>query len=132
MQAIYEVAAEQGVPIKEVFLPWETEGRELAKEQLLQQLAPHVGVVMLDVYAAYSISLALLYCGLRPTPDFGLVCCDDYFHSGNIQWPELSRVSFDRFAMGRMAAEMMLKILDNPQGYHPSIEVQGEFIRGQL
>ncbi|HEV7300642.1 MAG TPA: LacI family DNA-binding transcriptional regulator [Tepidisphaeraceae bacterium] len=50
--------------------------------------------------------------GMRLCPgwDYGLVCCDDANQIVE-QWPTLSRASFERFAIGKMAAGMMLERL---------------------
>lgn len=54
---------------------------------------------------------------------YALACCDDrgwYAHRFN----QLSRAVFDRFAMGRCAAEMMLDLLDDASGGVPSRQVR--------
>lgn len=50
-----------------------------------------------------------------PGKELSLVCCDDP-HDTSWTWPELSRVKFDRFAMGEIAAGLMLK---TTAGQHP-------------
>jgi len=45
-------------------------------------------------------------------------------------FPQLSRVRFDRYAMGRQAAEMLLALLENPKASCPSRKPVDPFIPG--
>ncbi len=48
---------------------------------------------------------------MRPGRDIAVTCCDDHSLLSKM-WADLSRASFDRFAMGRAAAAMMLAVLE--------------------
>lgn len=61
--------------------------------------------------------------------DYGLVCCEISPESDNT-WPQLTRVDFDRRAMGRRAARMLLGMLDPDRGEIESELLTGELIRG--
>jgi DNA-binding LacI/PurR family transcriptional regulator len=45
--------------------------------------------------------------------DFALACCDE-LAAWKYHWPNLARAEFDRFGMGRQAAEMMLQRINKP------------------
>jgi len=65
-----------------------------------------------------------------PGRDVGVACCDDP-HEMSWAWPELSRARFDRYQMGRRAAEMMLKMLDTPGETPRSERLASEWIAGE-
>jgi len=48
--------------------------------------------------------------GVCPGRDYSLACCEG-LHDTNLIWPELSRVSFDRKAMGAAAADGMFAMI---------------------
>jgi LacI family transcriptional regulator len=98
------------------------------KPQLLAEyLQPDVGIIVYST--TYARWLAHYAASLRLCPgyDFGLVCCDDS-HDLGMQWPGLSRVTFDRFGMGVRAGRMMIDIL---QGRHAkSIRIRNRWHAG--
>jgi LacI family transcriptional regulator len=100
-----------------------------APRDLENWLRPDVGIVAYGVYQARS--LASLSNTMRRTPgwDFGLVSCDG---SRDIDrfWPGLSRVAFDRFEVGQVAAQMMVQILERPDEPCPSRLISNEWIAG--
>lgn len=60
--------------------------------------------------------------------DYALVCCDETAEE-SLLWPELSRVSFDRTAMGQQAGRMLLQLLET--GHRtPSRKVTGHWVPG--
>jgi DNA-binding LacI/PurR family transcriptional regulator len=68
--------------------------------------------------------------GLRVGRDYGLAGCEDnseLWHAMNV----VSRMGFDRGAMGRHAAGMMLNLLDKPDAPPPSVELRDEWIAGE-
>ena len=66
---------------------------------------------------------------LRRGRDFGLVACDD--EPGiSWRWPNLARVSFDRFAEGVNAARMMIQLLESPNDPCPSVRQRGQWMQG--
>lgn len=96
-------------------------------ERLGQWLRPDVGIVAYSTSHARWLAHHAATLGLRPGYDFGLVCCDDS-HDTSIQWPSLSRVSFDRFRMGVRAAKMMLQLLQGEAC--PSRKIRGRWHAG--
>ena len=67
--------------------------------------------------------------GLCPGKDYPLVCCEET-HDTPVIWPELSRVSFDRPAMGAMAANGLMKLIDKRISTFNSTIVKGDWIEG--
>lgn len=61
--------------------------------------------------------------------DYSVACADD---GADVVWwwPELTRVEFDRLAMGQMAAEMMVAKLTGNTAGTASRRIQGSLIRG--
>lgn len=87
-----------------------------------------VAVVASDIYKVRLVMRSAMARRLVPGVDFGLVCCEDV---PTLDWdlPDLSRVSFDRYGMGREAARMMLELLE--KNTEPeSAELSGEWVEG--
>ncbi|MDF3130262.1 LacI family DNA-binding transcriptional regulator [Kiritimatiellaeota bacterium B1221] len=116
-----EVERLQLKPDAEHHAPW---------EDLWHLLSPETAVVTETVYHAQYFAHTLSERNLIAPRDFGLVCCDD---SQEIQrlWPGLSRVSFDRYAMGQQAAEMLRESIENSEGSTPSRILRNESVPGK-
>jgi len=93
------------------------------------RLTPESGFVAYDGYYAQSLAMAANQVGRIAGRDFGLVCCDD---SDQLRdwWPELSRVGTDRFAVGKVAADMLLARL-NAAVASASQRIRGTWIPGK-
>lgn len=65
-----------------------------------------------------------------PGHDFGLVCCEGTADMEKV-WPDLSRVEFDRLAMGKAAAEMALRLIESGQEHCPSILLPSNVTAGK-
>ncbi|MHB1158529.1 MAG: LacI family DNA-binding transcriptional regulator [Phycisphaerales bacterium] len=72
------------------------------------------GVIVYNTNMAMRWLAASCEVGLLPCRDYGLVCCDSTYDM-SCSFSTLSRVLFDRFAMGRQVAEMMLQMLQHPE-----------------
>jgi len=70
-------------------------------------------------HAAYSV---LAGRGLLPGRDYLLAACDTCFEM-ELNWPELSCCSFNRYKTGQLAAEMLLKSIDGG-GPQKSLKMQ--------
>jgi len=75
---------------------------------------PGAGVITYNTNLAMRWLAATSEVGLLPCRDYGLVCCDSTYDM-SCSFSTLSRVLFDRFAMGRQVAEMMLQTLQHPE-----------------
>lgn len=75
---------------------------------------PGAGVITYNTNMAMRWLAATCEAGLLPCRDYGLVCCDSTYDM-SCSFSTLSRVLFDRFAMGRQVAEMMLQTLQHPE-----------------
>lgn len=95
----------------------------------IRNLTPDVGVIAPSLYQARWLQSACASLGRNPPYDFGLVCCDDSTDISTM-WPGLSRVKFDRFEMGYIAANLMLKQLDESKGVASSELVKCGWVAG--
>ena len=100
-----------------------------AAGELLGGLTPGTAVVVSQAYQARWLAHAAGSLGLTAPRDFGLCCCDDSDDVGNV-WPGLSRVSFDRYAMGQRAGAMLLRLLEDADADCPSEVLGGHWIAG--
>jgi DNA-binding LacI/PurR family transcriptional regulator len=119
LEGIRRAATEAGIEVLE-FVP---EDREHMPD-LLPLLRPDVGVIALDTYLLNGLTSFFAEAGVRPGTDFALICCDDDFQDVPYRC-ETSRISFDRFEMGRQAAQMMLQLLQSPDAPCPSRLLRG-------
>jgi DNA-binding LacI/PurR family transcriptional regulator len=90
---------------------------------------PSTAIVASEYRTATAIAHHAATFGKCPGRDFGLVCCDDSASFLEV-WPQLSRASFDRNALGKKAAEMILKRLENPYQPTHSVIDRPEWIEG--
>jgi DNA-binding LacI/PurR family transcriptional regulator len=119
LKGIRQVATASGIELQE-FVPSHKEHMA----ELLPHLRPDVGVIALDTYLLNGLMFFFAEAGVRPGTDFALVCCDDDFQDVPYRCAA-SRVSFDRFDMGRQAAQMMLQLLQSPKEPCPSRLLRG-------
>ncbi len=119
--------ARPDVSLTEIDLP--DVDREAIVEPILRPLLkPDVCFIAYGVYQARWLQSAALALGLRPGWDYGLACCDDA-HSLQTQWPQLSRVGFDRFALGLAASQMLLGVLQGKST--ESVKTRDAWIAGE-
>lgn len=67
--------------------------------------------------------------GLCAGRDFALASCAEELDC-SLAWPWLSRVSFDRQAMGRQAAEIMLTLVTGKERKKSAV-MRGEWVEGE-
>ena len=65
--------------------------------------------------------------GVCPGWGYGLASCDDS-HDVTESWPALSRMGNDRYAVGSLAAEMLVQALKGHPS--PSLTIRGNWIEG--
>jgi len=85
-------------------------GDAAAREKVQRELTGDTVVICNSIYQAHAVRSIAEAAGKSPGRDFGLVCCDDQ-HQLDRMWPGLTRVSFDRYAMGVEAADMALCVM---------------------
>lgn len=124
---LQKVAAETGVPLERVSVPWaQTFDESFVPTNLLD---PSVAFVTQGTpFALWLMQLAGKL-GKVPGRDFGLACCDETSEVVRY-WPGLSRMSFDHYDLGVRAARMMLKHLKDPETAVASEVFRGEWIGG--
>jgi DNA-binding LacI/PurR family transcriptional regulator len=108
--------AEDGIPLNIQPLPrWYP---NIDVHELAQSFKPQNVFIAYNNEIATNLSQLASSLGYRVGRDFGLLCCEDsgYIHDN---WPGLSRASFDRFQMGKAAADLMLDLLPRPQNDDP-------------
>ncbi|MBN2711707.1 MAG: LacI family DNA-binding transcriptional regulator [Planctomycetes bacterium] len=67
--------------------------------------------------------------GFCPGRDFGLASCSER-NDCRTKWPWLSRMSFDRIELGRLAAKMMMELLGGKKKVS-SVIIEGDWIPGK-
>ncbi|MGF1632762.1 MAG: LacI family DNA-binding transcriptional regulator [Phycisphaerae bacterium] len=130
LAGVSEVAAEADVPLRTHRMTYGDPVSERAAPSLMRTLRPDVGVIAPQAYQARWFAHRVAEDGMTAPRDFGLCCCDDSHDLGSM-WPALSRVSFDRYGLGKLAAEMMLRALHEPDSDNPSRVVRGEWLPGK-
>ncbi len=90
------------------------------------QRDPKAVLVCETAYIAKSLLPRMAAAGVRIGHDIGVICCDDS-HEIWRHWRGLSRVSFDRFELGKRAAEMMLALINQPDKPQPSVKLPVEW-----
>jgi LacI family transcriptional regulator len=93
-------------------------------------LRPDTAVIAEDVLRARMVAHAAWELRRTPGADFGLACCEDTPEVANT-WPDLARVEFDRYDLGRRAAEMLAARLANPDAGCASYQLRGRWIAGR-
>jgi len=88
-----------------------------------------IGIVAGDVNWCRRIQGQAMLKRRVPGVDFGLASCEGTPDMAAV-WPDLSRVEFDRLAMGRVAADMALKIIEDEQPL-PSVLLPSELTPGR-
>jgi DNA-binding LacI/PurR family transcriptional regulator len=94
-------------------------------------LRPDTGLVVVDSYAVQMLMQCLASSPLKLGKDFALACCDAHFHEAVYGWQNIAHVDFDRFEMGRQAAQMMLQVLHAPHEPCPSRLLRGQWQAGE-
>lgn len=99
-------------------------------KQMLQQPNRPTACLCYSVYEAFWVQSACIELGLRVPRDLSILALDD--NASIIEmWPDLGRITFDRYAMGRLAAEMMLTTLDGQCADPPSVNFQQHHLLGR-
>jgi len=98
-------------------------------DELVRTISPDVAVLAHQAYQARFLSHALATRGVTAPRDFGLCSCDDGADI-SLMWPDLSRPSFDRYAMGKLAARMIIQQLEEPETPANSISVDSQWVPG--
>jgi LacI family transcriptional regulator len=126
-KGICEVAGPAGVQLERIDLP---DGHAMdVSDAIVRAMRPDICLIAYGVYQARWIASLAASAGVNPGHNFGLISCDDS-HDMQRMWPGLSRVTFDRFAMGLRSARMMLRLLDQGVEQVPSEKIQGQWHPG--
>lgn len=98
-------------------------------DQTIAQLRGDTCIVTNSLYQARKLRTIAEGLGKCAGHDFGLICCDDAKQLDRM-WPGLTRVTFDRYAMGMTAAKMMLNLIEKPDGAVPSVLLEDRWQPG--
>lgn len=90
-----------------------------AARQALTEATPEFGVLACNYTVAPAFVNLAAERGWLAGRDYALACCDDWYGFRR-QFPQLSRASYDRFALGQRAARMLLERLRDPDAASPS------------
>lgn len=123
---VREVAQTHKLEVEVAHVGMTATGEEI--DALLPSLDPETAVLAADAYQVRRLQNGFMRRRLSPGTDFALACCDDA-EDFNLMWPELARVKFDRYLMGRQAAELMLETLQADAAC-ASRRFEGEFMPG--
>lgn len=112
-----------------LFLDLGTDEPRARTDELLAALRPGRAVIAMGHLMAEWCAHAASRRGLCAGRDFAIASCAEELGCA-VSWPWLSRVSFDRQALGLRAAEMMLALM-NGRSRVPSVIVRGEWVEGE-
>lgn len=115
-RGIENAAAEHGMTLTVEATTLTHDGRA---PEWLRSVTPDTAVIANDLSVLRILQGMFCIEGLRPGTDFALACCDDSEEIG-WTWPTLSRLKFDRYAMGLRAASMILNRISDPRAKVPS------------
>lgn len=130
LDGLRQVAEKIGIEL-EVVVPCEwVELLPVAPEPAVLEsiFQPDCGIVTDNTDAVFLITQAAML-GLRPGHDFGVASCD-LPYAVQCAAPMVSHVSFDRFGMGRWAAQMMVNRLTESPKHCPSVCFTGQWCPG--
>ncbi|MEM6332027.1 MAG: LacI family DNA-binding transcriptional regulator [Planctomycetota bacterium] len=128
-RGVRDVAREAGVAVREFQCAYDGPETFATTPDFLASLTPNTAVIAGQAYQARWFQHAAASLGMNPPQDFGVCCCDDGYDVSNM-WPGLSRVSFDRYGLGLVAADMMRSRLEHPSADCPSRTIKGRWIPG--
>ena len=116
LEGVTDTLAQHDIPFREQKLPrWNP---EVGPEQLKQVLNKENLFIAYNNEIATNLGQLATSMGYRIGRDFGMVCCEDSKYISD-NWPGLSRSSFDRNAMGKTAADLMLELLNKKRKTEP-------------
>ncbi len=128
LEGFAAVCKDRGVAFEKLQLP-KSDRKCWSSDQLAAHLRAGVGVAAYDgVFAQWAYQLGLTT-GLAWGRDIALACCDDS-HTIAEHLPQLSRVGFSRYDLGRQAADMILRRIDQPEQPVESQLQRGQWIEG--
>lgn len=127
---VESVAREHGIEVDHLDLAVDRVAEPMDLDRVKKLMRPGVGLITYGAIRARQIAFLSHSLGLCLGRDFGLVSCEDT-HEDSIAWPELSCVHIDRFEMGKMAGQMMIDSLDDPDTPCVSKLVQGDWHQGE-
>lgn len=117
----------QGIPFEKFVIPhWKIAGDPSMIKKLWQKEA---GLVANGPHDAVRLMRWAHQLNLPVGRQIGLTSCD-MAEDILMATPGLSHVTNDRYALGQLAAQMMLKILENPKKRCPSITQCGQWFAG--
>lgn len=112
LEGVRRVAAEAGVELVEAIEPDHRSADNAVR--VLEELRGDTCVIAYGVSQARWVSQMAASANLSPGFGYGLISCDGS-HDMYRLWPNLSRVDFDRFELGRQAAVMLMQGLEKPE-----------------
>ncbi len=117
-EGVRRTCREAGVELVEVEQP--DDDRYAISHRLAGELRGDTCVIVYDTYRARWLQSFAAGARRRPGWDFGLVCCDDA-HSNQVQWPGLSRATFDRYELGLTASRLMHRVMEGGRAESVSV-----------
>jgi LacI family transcriptional regulator len=122
-----EAATEAGASVERVVLPVLRPND--VYPVLTKLIRGDTALVAVDAPVARHISHAATSLGRSAGWDFGLICCEET-QQVQLHWPNLSRVTFDRFGLGVRAAELILRRLGGTAEHSTDVS-RSQLVRGE-
>jgi len=127
LSGITQVANAAGISIETVYAADSSLDKEVV--QLRNSLSPKTAVITENHHFAQAVANVLSSLSLIPGRDYGLASCDHSQERTTVM-PHLSRMIFDRAAIGEISARMLLEGLTH-QGVLPESKlIQGKWFEG--
>ena len=103
------------------------EGGEEAADYVLRLQTPPTGIVCFSDIVALGVLSNLKRSGLEPGKDIAVVGCDD-INESNRGYVQLTTMRIKKGEIGRKAAELLLRRINNPEASTLHIHLESELI----
>jgi DNA-binding LacI/PurR family transcriptional regulator len=95
-----------------------------------KRFKPGAAWIIDGTYTMHTLLLNISSSHWKIGKDLFMLCLDDHFHETAYHWEHVACVTFDRFDMGRQAAEMTLELLGGSEQNCESRLIAGQFRSG--
>lgn len=126
-KGIRQAARAGGMELQSLVLPmWKCAPDS---EMLKKRMTPDAAIITNHPHDAVRLAFHGAQLGLCAGKDFGLSTCDES-HEVQMAMPTLSRMEYDRMALGRRAGQMLLEMLEENDSSRPSRHIESQWRPG--